>query len=260
MAGWVRGETDEMIRTIAIRVSLSVILSGVILSGAGLFAESVAGLNREGNRLFAEGKYADAEKAYVDAQAKTPGRPELLYNHGNTLIKEKKYEPAVQQLRQAVNKGDRGIQASAWYNSGNALFETGKYQDAAQAYIQALRINPADLDAKHNLELALRKVQEQQKQPGEGNGQQNPQQSRSQQQPAPQDKQQTQASQQPHPSDAQERNKPANPQATQADRREGSFSKEQALQILDALQNQELVDQKKRLERIERRRAVGKDW
>ena len=248
-----------MIRAIGGKVALPVLLSGAIFSGAALFAESVASLNREGNRLFAEGKYADAEKAYVDAQAKTPGKPELLYNHGNTLIKEKKYEPAVQQLRQAVSKGDRGIQASSWYNSGNALFDMGKYQDAAQAYIQALRINSADPDAKHNLELALRKVQEQQKRQGEGGGQQDRQQDRSQQ-PNPQEKQQTQANRQPRPSDSQERNKPANPQSTQADRREGSFSKEQALQILDALQNQELVDQKKRLERIERRKAVGKDW
>ena len=246
-------------RTMARKIALPFLLTGAFFGTAGLFAQSVAGLNREGNRLFAEGKYAEAEKAYLDAQAKTPGKPELLYNHGNALIKEKKYEPAVQQLRQAVSKGDRGIQASSWYNSGNALFEMGKYQDAAQAYIQALRINPADPDAKHNLELALKKTQEQkqQKQQGEGNGQQNQQE---RQQPNAQDNKQAQSSQQPSPSETQERNKPANPQATQADRREGGFSKEQALQILDALQNQELVDQKKRLERAERRKAAGKDW
>lgn len=249
-----------MIRTVVVQALLSLLPTAMIFGGADLFAESAASLNRDGNRLFAEGKYADAEKAYVDAQAKSPGRPELLYNHGNTLIREKKYEPAAQQLRQAVSKGDRGIQASAWYNSGNALFEMGKYQEAAQTYIQALRINPADSDAKHNLELALKKVEEQQKQKGEGNGQQNQQQSSNQPQPSPQHKQQPQDNQQPSPSDAKERNQPANPQATQADRREGGFSKEQALQILDALQNQELVDQKKRLERIERRKAVGKDW
>ncbi len=252
------GEIDKMLRTMAGKIALPVLLASLIVGGADVFAQSVAGLNREGNRLFAEGKYADAEKAYLDAQAKIPGKPELLYNHGNTLIKEKKYEPAVQQLRQAVSKGGDGIRASAWYNSGNALFEMGKYQDAAQAYIQALRINPADSDAKHNLELALKKTQEQQKQQGEGNGEQNRQQDR--RQPSPQDKKQERANQQSSPSEAQERNKPANPQSTQADRREGSFSKEQALQILDALQNQELVDQKKRLERIERRKAVGKDW
>jgi Ca-activated chloride channel family protein len=248
-----------MIRTIATRVALPALISVVVLGGTSLFAESVASLNREGNRLFSEGKYADAEKAYVDAQAESPGKPELLYNHGNTLIQEKKYEPAVQQLHQAMSKGDRGIQASSWYNSGNALFEMGKYQDAAQAYIQSLRINPADPDAKHNLELALRKSQEQ-KQQGGGKGQQNQQQERNQQQPAPQNRQQPQSDQQPKPGDAQDRNKPANPQATQAERHDGGFSKEQALQILDALQNQELVDQKKRLERIERRKAVGKDW
>jgi hypothetical protein len=32
------------------------------------------------------------------------------------------------------------------------------------------------------------------------------------------------------------------------------------MQILDALQNQEIVDQKKMLEGRARRRATGKDW
>ena len=55
-------------------------------------ADSVASKNKEGNRLFEQWKYQDAEKAYLEAQAGMPGRPELSYNLGNSLIKQKKYD------------------------------------------------------------------------------------------------------------------------------------------------------------------------
>jgi tetratricopeptide (TPR) repeat protein len=236
------------------------ILMLALAAPAAAAGSTIARKNREGNRLFAEGKFADAERAYVEAQVDAPGRAELLYNHGNALIRQKKYEPALHQLRQAVGKGDRGLQASAWFNSGNTLYEMGAFGDAAQAYIQALRINPADRDAKHNLELALQKAREQQDRSAKGdqskdNRGADPQQS---------DKRNGQGQQADArgnvPPQKEEQSKPANPQATQADGREAGFTKDQALQILDALQNQELVEQKKRLERLARRKAAGRDW
>ena len=124
-------------------------------------AESIASKNKEGNRLFELGKYQDAEKAYLDAQAQSPGRPELIYNMGNSLVRQKKYEQALQSLRQAARKGDQKVRQGSSYNIGNALFEMGNFKDAVQAYVDALRVNPADLDAKHNLELALKNLKQQ---------------------------------------------------------------------------------------------------
>ncbi len=240
-------------------VLLSACLAGATTAGAA----SVGSKNKEGNRLFAQGKFRDAEKAYLDAQANAPGRPELLYNLGNTMIKQKAYDKAVQSLRQAIGKADKGLQQNGWYNAGNALFETGKYDDAIQAYVQALRLNPADRDAKFNLELAWRKLQ-QQKQLGSSKDQKQGQQkaeNSGQNQPGGSDQKQNpeqkdQQSQSPQSQD----NKAANPQSTQADRQNGSFSRERALQILDALQNQELAEQRKLLERQVRRKVGGKDW
>jgi tetratricopeptide (TPR) repeat protein len=224
-------------------------------------ASSAASRNREGNRLFQQGKYQDAEKAYVDAEVQSPGRPELLYNVGNALIKQKKYERALQPLRQAISKGDKGLQESSWFNAGNALFEMGNFKDSAQAYIQALRINPADVDAKHNLEMALQK-ENQQKQMGSGKDQQNsPQQTgepKENQQKADNEtrRQETQKPQQKQ----EDRAKPANPQATQAPQKDESLNKERALQILDALKNQELAEQRRLLEQKARRKTNVRDW
>ncbi len=255
-------------QTAAARAALALLLGLGLGAAAAANAASVASRNRQGNRLYAEGKYQEAEKAYLEAQAAEPSRPELIYNLGNTLLRQKKYDQAVQALNQAVGKGNRGLQGNAWYNLGNALFETGKYRNAADAYVQTLRINPADHEAKQNLELALRKLQEQQKQQAAG-GDRNPQQQNQDQssrknesagkdEDKRSDKQENQQSRSGPEQKQQEQ--PANPQATQADGREGGLSRERALQILDALQNQELADQRKLLERQARRKAIGKDW
>lgn len=251
----------------ASRAALGLLLA--IWGVADMHASSVAARNRQGNQFYRERRYQEAEKAYLDARAADPARPELLYNMGNALLRQKKYDQALQALNQAVSKGTRGLQGSAWYNLGNALFGTGKYKDAAEAYVQTLRINPADREAKQNLELALRKLQQQQKQPASGGGQ-NDQQQKDDKSPQKDPPAGNNANKQPDKQDKQEgpgprpeqenQERPANPQATQSEGRAGGLSKERALQILDALQNQELADQRKSLERQARRKAIGKDW
>jgi Ca-activated chloride channel family protein len=229
-------------------------------------ADSVASRNRQGNKLYGEGKYQESEKAYLGAQGVEPGRPELLYNMGNALLKQKKYDQAVQALHQAVNKGNRGLQGSAWYNLGNALFENGKYKESADAFVQTLKVNPADREAKHNLELALRRLQRQKSQSSAGGGQkqdhQKDQRQQQQDQSAGNNAKEQPERQESKPPGQEQKNQeqPANPRATQGEGREGGLNKERALQILDALQNQELADQRKMLERQARRKAIGKDW
>jgi Ca-activated chloride channel homolog len=252
---------DSKSRVAAMKITrpLIVITFGfVLLAGADVVEAASAGSkNKEGNRHFAEGKYEEALKAYLEAQAQERDRPELLYNVGNTFIRQKKYEQALQSLRQVTSKGDKGLQAAGWFNAGNALFENGNFGDSAQAYIQSLRLNPADREAKHNLELALKKMQEQQqKQRGQG-------QKQNKEQDSNQPKDQGSKDQQPQSQDSappQAPQQPADPQAAQANNRDGSLTKERALQILDALQNQELAERRKLLEQRNRRKAGGRDW
>ena len=237
------------------------LLVAFVLTGAVARAASIASKNKEGNRLFQQGKYQEAEKAYLGAQLEDPGKPELLYNLGNTMIKQKKYDSAVQSLRQAAGKADRGLQASSWYNLGNALYESGKLPEAAHSFIQALRINPSDREAKHNLELTLRRMKEQ-KQNSKGQGSKDDQSKQDERkQDKPEDKSgQQNAKEQRQQNAGGEKDQQEQPQPAQADRREGSISKDKALQILDAMKNQELADRQKLLERQARRKATGRDW
>jgi Ca-activated chloride channel homolog len=245
-------------------VGIGVLAACAILTAfSELRAESLASKVREGNRLFAEGKYAGAETAYMDAQVKNPGKPEVLYNLGNSLIKQKKYSQGVQSLRQSANKGDKALRENSWYNTGNALFEAGRFKDSAEAYVESLKLDPSDKDAKHNLELALLKLQEQQ-------------QSAAHQKPKNSDhsKQDKSSSgdngqQQPRQSEQEGQNKSggnkdqpdsAKQQESSKAQLPGSVSKEQAAQILDAVRAQELEQQRKLLEMNARRISNGKDW
>jgi Ca-activated chloride channel homolog len=224
-------------------------------------AESLASKNKEGNRLFAQGRFEDAEKAYLEAQGKSPGKPEILYNLGNSLIKQKKYEQGVQSLRQSLDKGNPGVKENSWYNTGNALFSMGKFKESAESYVQALKLNPSDQDAKHNLELALMKLKEQESKPQNRNSQKN-QDASSQDSSGNNKEGQQQAGKDGQKSvDAsKQQNEPKQQPSIPNAPREGSIGRDHALQILDALQNRELEEQRKLWERRATQRGNKKDW
>ena len=58
--------------------------------------------------------------------------------------------------------GDPDLISQAWYNVGNAFYRQEDLQQSLDAYKQALRIDPDDQDAKHNLEVALLEQEQQQ--------------------------------------------------------------------------------------------------
>jgi Ca-activated chloride channel homolog len=223
-------------------------------------AESPASKNNRGNRLFEKGKFEEAEKEYLAAQGKDPGRPEILYNLGNSLIKQKKVKQGAQVLGQAISKGDKTVQEKSWYNTGNALFSADSYKDAVDAYIQALRLNPSDADAKHNLELALLKLKQQEQQKSGKDQKQDS--SKSNQDKSAGGKDTSGKKQPPQQKDAggaqQAQNRPQ--QSNESARRNDSINKDQAMQLLDAVQNQEKEEQRKMLERRAAAKANGKDW
>jgi tetratricopeptide (TPR) repeat protein len=183
-------------------------------------ADPAASRNNEGNRLYNQKLFDEALKMYTDAQTSRPEAPELHYNIGNVLFRKKEYDKAVEEYLRAQAAPDRALSQAATFNRGNALLMQGRPEEAIQAYVQSLRARPDDADAKRNLELALRLLQEKKEQQ-----QQKPQQDQDQK---PNQPPQQQTPQQEGSGDK----KP--PQ-----KRPGEMTEQEARQVLQALQQEE---------------------
>ena len=126
---------------------------------------SAAKLTGTGNEAFAQQAYEEALRSYQQAQAESPALAEPFYNAANVLYREGKYEEALKELQKAASfpQADKVAQASL-FNAGNSAYNTKSWEAAIESYRQALLRNPDDVDAKHNLELALQQQQQEQDQ------------------------------------------------------------------------------------------------
>lgn len=144
------------------------------LAGAGpLHAQQARKEVAEGNRLYEEGRYGEAHERYVEALRNAPGTPLIRFNEGNALYQSQEYQRALEAFED-VATGEAGeLNASAWYNLGNTFVRQQQLPQALEAYKQALRRKPGDVDAKHNLEVVLGLMDQQQDQQQQQDQEQN---------------------------------------------------------------------------------------
>jgi tetratricopeptide (TPR) repeat protein len=143
------------------KVALGVFLLSLTITLVGC-GSTVASSNRQGNKLYSQSKYDEALSAYQKAQVEQPDLAELHYNVGNTLHRKEDYQGAAAETLQGLSKADSDLRARAYYNLGNSFYRQGQFAEAIAAYKEALKLNPDDQDAKHNLELAQQQLEKQQ--------------------------------------------------------------------------------------------------
>jgi len=188
--------------------------------------------NNAGNERFAADQYDEAITEYRQAQVQDPDRAEPYYNAANAYNRQSQLDAALAQAQQALKTAGPELSAQTWYNLGNAYFDAQDWPQAISAYQEALRLKPDDVDAKHNLELALQKLEEQgqQQEQGEGEEQQG-QESENRDQSGTAEATPTPASQ----PDASEEQGQATPEPAGEAQETQSMTPEQALQLLQAL-------------------------
>lgn len=107
-----------------------------------------------------------------------PGRPHVLYNVGTANLASGNPDAATAILEKAAEAaladGDRDLAAAALYNTGNANLVAGRLDRAVSAYEESLRLDPELADAKHNLELALRRLASERRGPDGRRGEDGP--------------------------------------------------------------------------------------
>ena len=112
-----------------------------------------------GNAAYERGNYEDAQAAFQQATLEKPDNPVAHYNLGTTLYRQDKFRGAVRAFQASLSRHAEHIEntlnrSSILYNLGNAQFKVGDLTGAIDTYQQALRLDPQDTDAQHNLALA----------------------------------------------------------------------------------------------------------
>jgi tetratricopeptide (TPR) repeat protein len=135
-----------------------------LLCIALLPAQAVA-QSRTAEKLYAAGLYREAAEAYSRAIQQGSPDPRLEYNLGTALLAAGQSEEAAAALERAASESqDLGLRYQALYNLGFVYLQAARaakgeevgqaYAAATSAYRRALRLRPADADAKWNYELA----------------------------------------------------------------------------------------------------------
>src|SRR5690606_4606858 len=118
---------------------------------------------RSGNAAHAEGRYEDALAEYQVAASAEPENPAVPYNTGNTLHELERYEEAQVASEQAATTAtEERLFIDATYALGNTAVRRGDLEAARTHYREVLLRDPADEDARHNLELVMLALQEEQ--------------------------------------------------------------------------------------------------
>lgn len=194
-------------------------------------------LVKQGNEYYNKKDYNNAESSYSKVLEYNPNSQIARYNLGTTLVRKRKQGKdsskqdsvmtnRIKNLFEAVGNdtsADKTLRAQSYYDLGKLAYENEDYTASVDYFKRSLRINPKDEEARKNLRMAQKKLQNSQ--------QQQKNQDQKQQENQQQDKQQP------------PQNKPEAPKQQQ--------QQTNADQLLNALQNEE----KNTRDKVTRRRA-----
>jgi hypothetical protein len=245
------------------------LLSPALASAAD--AKQVAGeivlkpkrLTQDGRSEFERGNHPAALQAFEKASQSRPLDPAARFNLADGLYKNGKFDEAA-AIYEALGAPGSGLAPEARFNLGNTRFQKQDFAGAAAAYKDALRLKPGDKDTINNLEMALRALQqqkqdEQKQQDQEKKDDQKQDQQRDQQSKQQDEKQKDQKQDQKQQGQQPERPKTEEEKEKERFQKETGMPKERAMQLLDALQQNE-KDEQKRLLAAKAQKKTGKDW
>ena len=253
-----------------------------------------------GLEAFAASNYPAASNAFLEAAAAAPAEKldpaAAYYNAGLAAYAGGDLKAAADSFARAASGSDLALQSQAYYNRGNALFhqvgEPGaavplpttstqelasaesSVGEAIQMYENAIALNPQDVDAKANYELAVLKQQQIQQQQQQQQDQQQQNQDQQNQDPTdqqpqedPKDPQQKQEQQQPQQAEPQpqpenqpEENQQQEEEQIQEEKPSEEMTPEEAAMMLDSMKAQEQSQRDRLHPFLGRPVPVEKDW
>ena len=202
---------------------------------------------RNGNNLYEDSLYNEAEIEYRKSLEKDQNYFAASYNLADAIYKQKRFEESANLFDALTDDAKtKDEKAKLYHNLGNSLLKQQKWEESIAAYKDALRNNPTDEDTRNNLALAQKMLEQQQEQEQEQNKEQKEE----------NNKEQNQEKEQEENQEKEKKEQEQQPQEKE------DMSKEAAEKMLEALQQQE----KELQEKLQKKKVKGKkvkvlkDW
>lgn len=217
---------------------------------------------RAGNRAFRKGDFRKSEIDYRRAVLKDSLSVAAQYNLASSLYRQDDYEGA-QKALSSIAETVSGIEAAGtkadfYFNQGDVALAQKDYASAVKSFRQSLLLRPDDMDAKENYIYAKEMLRQSQDNQGgqDGDNSQN-QDDQNNQDNQDNNQQQNNNNQQQNNQNQQ------NPQDQNNAAAEGNISRQQARQMLNAIQAKEKETQdkvKKEKAEMLKSRQKEKNW
>ena len=217
---------------------------------------------RAGNRAFRKGDFRKSEIDYRRAVLKDSLSVAAQYNLASSLYRQDDYEGA-QKALSSIAETVSGIEAAGtkadfYFNQGDVALAQKDYASAVKSFRQSLLLRPDDMDAKENYIYAKEMLRQSQDNQGGHDGD-NSQNQDDQNNQNNQDNNQ----QQNNYNQRQNNQNQQNPQDQNNAAAEGNISRQQARQMLNAIQAKEKETQdkvKKEKAEMLKSRQKEKNW
>jgi Ca-activated chloride channel family protein len=124
---------------------------------------------------YQNGQYDRATQEYEQLLRKHPDDARLHFNAGAAAYQAGKFDDAGKDFNAALHSPDLPLQQPTFYNLGNTLYRLGEqapdpskkseaWEESVKSYEAALQLDPHDADARFNLELVKKRLEELKKQ------------------------------------------------------------------------------------------------
>ena len=220
---------------------------------------------RAGNRAFRKGDFRKSEIDYRRAVLKDSLSVAAQYNLASSLYRQDDYEGA-QKALSSIAETVSGIEAAGtkadfYFNQGDVALAQKDYASAVKSFRQTLLLRPDDMDAKENYIYAKEMLRQSQDNQGGQDGDN----SQNQDNQDDQNNQDNQDNNQQQNNNNQQQNNQnqQNPQDQNNAAAEGNISRQQARQMLNAIQAKEKETQdkvKKEKAEMLKSRQKEKNW
>ena len=220
---------------------------------------------RAGNKAFRKGDFRKSEIDYRRAVLKDSLSVAAQYNLASSLYRQDDHE-AAQKALSSIAETVSGIEAAGtkadfYFNQGDVALAQKDYASAVKSFRQSLLLRPDDMDAKENYIYAKEMLRQSQDNQGgqDGDNSQNQDDQNNQNNPNNQDNNQ----QQNNNNQQQNNQNQQNPQDQNNAAAEGNISRQQARQMLNAIQAKEKETQdkvKKEKAEMLKSRQKEKNW